>query len=390
MMRMSIFHTALLAALLLTWVSCSPLDPQPSERGEIAISIATGVPLTRAASGNPSDGGGISVDGNANPDLVIAIANADGDFVAWYPATGFWKVEDGENPGDYIDRAMAQGYSSNCATEHTASTNATTSTIFFSGPRRGSYTVFATANTAGLPSDIRTSLSRCGSITDLEALQLSVASGQPDYNSCMPLSAKGALSVNSSGNGQVDLQLLRPVARVSFTFHNQTGDPDIEIHACQVTIGAMNPSRGYLIPRETNDYVTGYDRNLVLTAPEVLVFGTNSSDAATYRKATLPVMQVFPSTAPAQNIGSRYLCSVTFRVTNQGETYAANNVSTYTEYSFTNLPVHDNRSADIPYLRRNQHLQIVTRITKTAVEHDYSFNFEVQDWDEEENFLTFD
>ena len=387
-MRMRIYPAALLAALLLVWSSCEEKEPLDSVHGRVEVSINTGELITKAASGLPADGGGIIVDGSGNPDLMIAIANSSGDLVAWYP-------------DNFFNTSMSNDYSSEC---NTALTDATTSTVFFTGLLRanGPYTVFAVANTAGLPAGMLTSLKACTTASQMDALQLSVASGQPafedgSHNECMPITAKGTLNVLASGNGQVDLQLLRPVSRISVTFKNETGD-DLEVHACKVIIGdydssnltwsgAINPSRGYLFQQAT-DEVSGYGRYLEMDAPvnagnDKLVFDAQN-------KSTLGTVQVFPSVAPSRQVGSRYLCTISFRITKSGETYDSGNASTYDPYSFPDLPVHDSRSADIPYLRRNQHLKIETRITKRASLHDYSFNFEVQDWDPRYNYMTFD
>ncbi|MBR5431102.1 MAG: hypothetical protein IK119_01820 [Bacteroidales bacterium] len=383
---MRIYPAALLAALLLVWSSCDEKEPLDSTQGRVEVSITTGEILTRAPSGDPADGGGIIVDGSGNPDLMIAIANSGGSLVAWYP-------------DDFFNTPMSNDYSSEC---NTSLTDETTSTVFFTGLLRanGPYTVYAVANTAGLPAGVLASLKACTTASQMEALQLSVNSGQPafedgSHNECMPITAKGTLNVLASGNGQVDLQLLRPVARISVTFKNETGDADLEVHACKVIIGdynsswsgAINPSRGYLF-QHSPDEVSGYGRHLEIDAPvnagnDKLVFDAQN-------KSTLGTVQVFPSVAPTRQVGSRYLCTISFRITKSEQTYDSGVASTFDEYSFPDLPVHDSRSSDIPYLRRNQHLKIETRITKQASLHDYSFNFEVQDWDSKDNYVTFD
>ena len=386
-MKMRIYPATLLAALLLVWSSCDEKEPHGSVQGRVEVSITTGGLSTKAPSGDPADGGGIIVDGTSGePDLMIAIANSGGDLVAWYP-------------DDFFNASMSNSYTSEC---NTSLTDETTSTVFFTGLIRanGPYTVFAVANTAGLPAGVLTSLKACTTASQMDALQLSVDSGQPafedgSHNECMPITAKGTLNVLASGNGQVDLQLLRPVARISVTFKNETGDADLEVHACKVIIGdynsswsgAINPSRGYLF-QHSPDEVSGYGRHLEIDAPvnagnDKLVFDAQN-------KSTLGTVQVFPSVAPARQVGSRYLCTISFRITKSEQTYNSGNAATYDEYSFPDLPVHDSRSSDILYLRRNQHLKIETRITKQASLHDYSFNFEVQDWDPKNNYMTFD
>lgn len=385
-MRMRIYPAALLAALLLVWSSCDEKEPHGSSKGRVEVSITTGELPTKAPSGDPADGGGIIVDGSGNPDLMIAIANSGGSLVAWYP-------------DDFFNASMSNDYSSEC---NTALTDETTSTVFFTGLLRanGPYTVYAVANTAGLPAGVLSSIKEYTTASQMEALQLSVDSGQPafedgSHNACMPITAKGTLNVLASGNGQVDLQLLRPVARISVTFKNETGDADLEVHACKVIIGdynsswsgAINPSRGYLF-QHSPDSVSGYGRHLEIDAP--VIAGNDKLIFDAQNKSTLDTVQVFPSVAPTRQVGSRYLCTISFRITKSGQTYNSGDDQTYDAYSFPDLPVHDSRSADILYLGRNQHLKIETRITKQASLHDYSFNFEVQDWDPKYNYLTFD
>lgn len=351
-------------AMLLLTSSCNNKEPVPEEHGRIAISLASGNIVTKSVSDDIADGSAIIVDAvSGEPDLVIGIVNSAGNLVAWWP-DDYWG-------------AMETGYSSECQTDKTDETK---STIYFTGPPRGSYTVFAVANTAGLSSSTITSLQAAASLTALDDLQLTVDSGEPGFGATMPLTARGTLTVNAWGNGQANLQLLRPVARISLTFINQTNGA-VDIHDCNVTFEDLNPSRGYLLEHDP-DYVTGYNRDLTVTGTDPLVFTDNRS--------TLPVKTVFPSIAPTRLVGSRYLLNVHFRVTKKNKVYNAGDSDTYTEYDFEDLPVHDSRSKDIPYILRNQHLKIETRITKRADEHDYSFNFEVQDWYTKEEYLTFD
>lgn len=363
MMLYRTYLATMLAALLLLFGSCTHNDPQPVGDGVITVTVQNTTVLTKS---NLSEGLAIDVDGSRIPDLLVVITNSDGDFVAWWP-------------DDYYG-AMTTGYSSECENNtYVASTPVSESSIFFTGPTRGTYTVYAVANINGLPDAAQTALLNATDASDLESIQLSVASGEPDFDDLMPLTAKGTLTVNSSSNGQIDLQLKRPVARVTLILHNQTGEA-LDVHACSVTIPGMNPSRGYLFERAT-DYVSGYDRSVSIVGTDPLVFTEN--------RCTLEVKQVFPSTAPAQTLGNRYLCSIEFRVTNPGDTYDSSDTDTYRALEFPDLPVHDNRSADIPYLKRNQQLNIVTRITKAAANHDVSFNFEVQSWTVLNNYVEF-
>ena len=357
-------NAAIAAVILLLTASCKDKDSVQTERGRISVSIASGDIATRTLAEDIADGSAIKIDGvSGKPELVIGIANSEGTLVAWWP-DNFWG-------------AMETGYSSECQTDKTDETK---STIYFTGPGKGTYTVFAVANTSGLNESTITALQSATTISALEAIQLTVDSGEPNFGATMPLTARGTLSVNNWGNGQIDLKLLRPVARISMTFINQT-DGAVDIHNCEVTLEDLNPSRGFLFEQDP-DYVTGYDRDLTITGANPLVFTNNRS--------TLPVKTVFPSTAPVRQVGSRYFLNVRFRVTKKDTEYNGSDSDTYSEYYFEDLPIHDNRSRDIPSILRNQHLKIETRITKRADEHDYSFNFEVQDWYEKVEYLTFD
>ena len=352
-------------AMLLLAGSCNTKEPLQIEQGRIAVSITSGRIATRALSDDIADGSAIIVNNSGIPDLAIGIANSAGDLVASWP-DDYWGT-------------LGTVFTSQC---QTAQTDSSKSTIYFTGPGRGSYTVFAVANTAGLDAATITALKAAKTVGALDSLLLSVASGEPDFGATMPLTAKGRLTVNSWGNGQIDLNLLRPVAKVSFTFVNETGG-SVDIHNCKVTLKDLNTSSGYLF-EQTPDYLPGHtcDRDLTINGSDPLVFTDN--------KSTLPIKTVFPSVAPERLVGSRYFCDVSFRVTKKAMVYDSGNAATYTEYSFTDLPIHDNRSKDIPYILRNQHLKIQTRITKRTEEHDYSFNFEVQDWYEKVAYVTFD
>ena len=335
---------------LLALCACS--REEPAGNGCITIGFSAQAPETKA-SGNAADGGKIVVDGSGNPDLIIALVNSSDNIVAWYPH------EFGTTGNTYT---ATHG-------DHTASTPADASTITISGPGSGTYTVYAVANTAGLDAT-RTSLAAATTLTQLEAITLSVAGdAQPSFTN-MPLSAKGTLSVNASGSGQVDLALLRVVAKVNLTFENKTGAA-LNLYDCSVTLYAMNPSAGYLFPRE-NDMVKNVSRNLLLSGSSPLAIADNAQTPLTPKL-------VFPSTAPDQTVGRRYLCDISFKTSAGGETL-----------SFTGLPVHDSRSADIQAVERNKSMNIRTVISKKQTEYEVSFNFEVCTWEEVTQNIEFD
>lgn len=359
-MRHALAYLPLL--LILAGISCQRQEPVVS--GALTLTFSTSLPQTRATTpgdGNVQDGGGIAVDGESAPDLVIAIADKTGDIVAWYPDAN----------GVAVPNSL-------CLIPHPASVPVTESSIRFTGLGKGTYSVYAFANTGELDGAFRTALLEAARISDLDELQLEAATGTPSFDGRMPLSARGSVSVNEKGNGQIDLELLRVVAKVSLTFVNKTGEP-LLLHDCSAILHGINPSRGYLLPHKT-DYVTGCDRDLLLDNAGLTIPVLDPEDPTSVNTAEVkePVL-VFPSIAPT--VQSRYLGDISFKVAKAGEeSYDPSNPETYTAYSFTDLPIHDRYSQDIPSLMRNQYLKIETRIARKTTEYDISFNFEVCDW----------
>lgn len=352
--------TALLAALaLFSGASCT-LDEEPVGQGHITMTLSTADIETKAGNGDVADGGGILVNGNLNPDLVIAIVDKNNNIVAWYPK--------GNHSGNFT---------SNCI-----SASATESTIDFTGLTKGTYKVFAVANTAGLSSMGNPALSSQTTLSGLQALYMTAIPAFSN-NVPMPLSASGTLVVTGESHnesGQVDLSLKRVVARVSMTFRNLT-DKALALHDCTVTLHDISPSRGYLFVPETDDYYSGYDSDLTFggastdfTVP--IITAENPASVNTY---SLSPKLVFPSIAPQQPTGRRYLCDISFKLGDEVEAR-----------SFIGLPVHDRRSADILALGRNQDLKIETTISKKGEDnHDITFNFIVSGWDKKEEYVWF-
>ena len=361
-------YTILLAALaLLSGASCT-LDEEPVSQGCITLTLSTSAVETKAGNGNPADGGGILVNNVGAPDLVIAIVDGDDNIVAWYP-----------------------GEHSSCASSHTASTPTTESIIVFSGLERGTYTVFAVANTAGLSVVERTALSSATTLTDLQNLVLSVDSGTPTFSDAMPLSASGTLVVTGNSgleSGQIELNLKRVVARVSLIFKNLT-EGALNLYNCTVTLHGINPSKGYLFERAT-DYVSGYDRDLEWPETDITVPVVDLQNPESVNTYPLASKLVFPSTAPThETMGHRYLCDISFRIVKPDKSYDPNNSDTYNEHHFNYLPVYDRRSADILALCRKQDLIIETTINHKGNVQDISFNFVVKGWGKKEEYVVF-
>lgn len=360
------YWTLFAGILLLAAGSCAQKEQVFIPEGHITMTFSTEDPETKVitpGTGDVNDGGKIVVDANGKPDLIIAVVNNSNTIIAWYPES-FGAVPGGTT------------YS---ATESTltASTPVDETTITISGPERGSYTVYAVANSSG-QTDLRTSIASQTTLAGLEAVTISAA-GEPSFTP-MLLSAKGSLSVNASGGGQVSLPLLRVVGKVSYSFRNETGD-ELQLYACSVTIKNMNPSQGYLFARE-NDFVSGVDRDLVISDNSPAPIANNST-------LTLTPKFVFPSTAPAQLIGYRYLCDITFRTLAGEDPYDPDDPDTYVTHSYTDVPIHDSRSADIKAVERNKRLIIVSRISKRAEEYVASFNFELLPWVEVSQSIEF-
>lgn len=338
----------------------------PSEKGCITFTFSTGEVMTRAVSGNPVDGGGIDEISSNNPDIIIALADNSGSIVAWYP----------NKVGDL--------YTSDCSSSST-----TEATISFESPEKGTYSVYAVANSRWLgTSETNPALSsviqNATTVSQLEALVLQRTSPLSfDASHPMPLSAKGTVTANARGAGQVNLELKRIVARVGLSFDNKTEDA-LTLYNCYITLHRMNPLKGYLFIQNT-DYVNrgnSDEDDLVLCDGEDIVISGTSYN--------LTPRLVFPSIAPTQQEGGRmYLCDISFRIVKQNQTYVSENPNTYKSYENQNLPIQNlSTYENILALSRNQDLTISTEINKRGQDQDISFNFTVTGWtDRTENII---
>ena len=320
--------------------------------GSLRILFETGSLQTKAGpDGVVADGGGIYINENV-PDLVILVADNSGDIVATYPDSGTGGIITGSVEGDPAATQMSVSFTGLLG-------NAT-------------YTVYAFANTQGLwtmktGGSIVSSLTALTSVTQVEGLQFEPVSGDLDSDSCLevknsrlPLSAKGTVTLQSSGNGEISLAMLRCVAKVTAVFENQYGSA-LTLYEFSNTLFHMRPEIGYVIPH-SSDFAVAYasEGNLAAIETDPLTIAKDNTVSKSW--------YVFPSIGP-------YTCDVSFKLDPSGE-----------PLQYTDLPVHDDHARDIPQLARNQHLTITTRIGKGQ---SVSFNFEVADWDEKTETVTF-
>ena len=319
------------------------------DKGSVVVTFSTAELMTRTA----ADGDGIAFDhiGDIDvPDLFIAIANYSGNIVATYPGTNTVLLE-------------------SSATQVSVRFTKTLSSADWTS---GDYTVYAVANTKlansndgvwGATSNSQWSAYTTASALDALCFSALSSSDLPTVTDRMPISAKGTLSVNEFGNGQVELELLRCVEKIGFKFKNETGQA-LTLTDCMVTIKSISPTQGYVFPR-AND-AAGTARDLTLINSTLSIAEGVTTDL--YGN-----LLVFPSVAPSQTVGSRYFCDIEFKINNE-------------QKSFTDLPIHDKQSQDILALGRNQYLQIETRINKGL---DVSFSFVVDDWNEKSEEILF-
>lgn len=353
-MLRSISYIVALATLACLF-SCSKNTENVGADGSIVtLSFYTGAMQTRATTpgdGVVLDGGGIYRDGEGKPDLIILIADAtSGNIVKRYPSEGDLQ---------FISDTEAQVAFS------------------FAGNDAGNYFVYAFGNAQGLwpmikEGDDDTDDANVYTVNDLlnpdkvptravlEALRFRKLSADvaPELiNERMPLSAKGELEVSSGKNGQVRLELIRCIAKVTAEFINNTGE-DLDISDYTNKIVNICPNTGYIIKHPAVSPTSASMGTLIATVAEHNMLHEGSISKSWY---------VFPSVGP-------YTCDIAFTANEKA-------------YDFPDLPVTDIKRVDIPCLYRNQQLHIVTRISRGFK---VSFNFEVADWDNVTAEVQFD
>ena len=338
-------------------VSCAPED---KPHGSLRITFDTGTLQTKAAEpdGVVADGGGIYINEGV-PDLKILIANSNGDIVATYP-----------NSGNGIIVGSIEG------------TPATTKmSVSFSGlPGNVTYTVYAFANTQGLwtmktGGNLVTDLTTLTLASQVEGLQFEPVSEDLDANSCLkvknsrlPISAKGTVTLQSSGNGEISLALLRCVAKVTAVFENQYGSA-LTLYGFSNTFFHMRPEIGYVVPNESDFPVSWATAENLHSEESTFSLPVDDPLTDSREDVVSKSWYVFPSIGP-------YTCDISFYTDLERTDF----------HPYTNLPVHDDHARNIPQLARNQHLTITTRISKGK---SVSFNFEVADWDGKTETVTF-
>ncbi len=341
--------------VLLGMGSCTRTE-QPT--GTVTLDFSIGDVVTRATTpgdGNAADGGGIAFDGG-NPDLVILIEN---------------------NSTHAISKRYLGANTVDAVATFVEDTKQKRLQVQFTGLSAGEYTVYAVANTGGgsvwLTSDFS---SITASALNSKTFTSLGGATRPTVTDRMPLSAKGTLTVQSTGNGSVSLELLRSVAKVTVKFKNVTGGT-LSLKDINFYISDMNPKWGYLIPPAGTDSPTnaGDFRPLEMSAAGPISIEDGTAIPGTY--------YVFPSQAQ----GGIYYCSASFTWTlNGGDEQTYENGYYATSDPLKGLRVFDTNFEDIPALLRNQHLTIEIRIGEGS---DVSFNFIVGDWEEKTESVEF-
>jgi hypothetical protein len=355
MTRQPFAYLAAAIATLTCLFSCSKNTENGTVEGSsVTLSFYTGAMQTRATTpgdGTILDGGGIYRDGSGNPDLIILIADGtSGNIVKRYPGQG----------------------------ELLSSTDTEAKVAFsFADNDAGNYIVYAFGNAQGLWPMIKegdddtddANVYTVADLTDpdkvptravLEALRfrkLGTNIAPELINGRMPLSAKGEVVVSSGKNGQVRLELLRCIAKVTAEFINNTGgDLDLSDYTNQIV--NICPNTGYIIKHPAVSPASASMGTLIATVAEHNLLHEGSISRSWY---------VFPSVGP-------YTCDIAF-------------TANATAYDFPDLPVTDIKRVDIPCLYRNQQLHIVTRISRGFK---VSFNFEVVGWEDVTAEVQFD
>ncbi len=364
-------YLACAALALLLGTSCTRQE-QPG--GTITVLLSTGRPETRGTA-EVEDGSEIYMDAGV-PDLVLLLFNSDGALVAKYP--------DAENSSVMGSPAPSGSDLMIRLSKTTAGTTIP----------QGEYTLYGLANTAGLwaltdgENDIAAGDFNAASITtraQAEALYFSplFTAGSPDKphpalrtppGNRLPLTARTTVNVSAGGNGSAQLEMKRCVAQVLVRFVNNYSR-QLTLDDFSVTLKDLNPSTGYLFPHSPDIPAGTVYADLVKEEAPVTLPDNTVPANAVYELSAL----VFPGAAPQ----GTYACDISFDVTQVGESA----LSPARSFNFSDLPVHNNRGQDITSLSRNQLLTITVTISQGQM---LSFSFEVGEWNELTESVTFD
>lgn len=348
------------ASALLLGASCTPQE-QPG--GAVSVILSSGQPETRGAA-EVADGSEIYMN-NGDPDLILLLFNSEGTLVAKYPDSG----------SELMDSPTPSG---------SDLTVRITKTIGGDTLPGGEYTVYAIANTAGLwaltdgdETNISAGELSSSSITtqtQAEALYFSTLYPSTLGNGRLPLTAKTSLTVSEHGNGSAQLELKRCVAQVVVKLVNNY-TKQLSLSNLSVTLRDLNASTGYLFPHNPDIPAGIVYADLVKEVSTVTLPDNTVAANEVYEFSSL----AFPGAAPQ----GTYACDISFGVSQVGES----TLTPTRNFSFTGLPVHNNKGQDITNLTRNQRLTITVTINQGQM---LSFSFEVGEWTAKTETVTFD
>lgn len=324
--------------MLLVFEAC---NPRLQQDGAVSISFSAGAMETRSDADDVADGGKIYLNGD-DPDLTVLICSGDA-IAAVYSNDGTGAAA--------VSGAGIQG--------SLQSKSGNTATVRFTNLNQGNYTVYVLANTGGLwaMTDGTDPVAVSGiTAANIESLYFSAGPAIPDpgNNGRMPLTAKGALTVDSNHNGTVSLNLHRCVARVSVilinNYQDENGGKTLALNDFSCSVNGIAPVNGYLVPR-TPDIFSASSGNLSMASSEAVTLSAGGTRNFT--------KLVYPSEA-----ASGYTCSLSFSINSDN-------------HSWTDLAITDELAQRVTSLSRNQQLVVTIRIGAGKM---VSFNFEVHDW----------
>ena len=342
MMKFKAFILCLSTLVMAFMTSCnSKLEPI-RRTGNASITFYVNE-LTRASvspgDGVVADGGGI-YSSAGNPDVVILITETS-------------------NPYKVIAKYI------NPSDADVIECTSTQVTIQFTEIPVGEYVVYAVANTGGLwPISGFSSWSSLKKASDIDPLEFTALSANVSpalRNGMLPLSAKGTLVVEESGQGVVTMQMTRCVGKIVVDLVNQTG-ADLTMTDFDMILHNVNPDRGYVFPHSPDVPDATTYGNYLLSKSSITIL-----NGQTYSDSTL----VFPGVTSAPS--REYTCDVSFT------SFAVSN-------SYSNLPVITSRAEPILKIDRDERLHIVIRIAKGQT---VSFNFEVGEWTKKTQYVVF-